>query len=434
MILYKKTDLINLPSTIGVYLFKKKDRVIYIGKSVNVKARIKSHFENAKVDNKERKIIENFDSVEVFTTDFEFNALLLESKLINKFKPLYNTRWKDDKSYIYIKITRDKNFPKILITRKDNDKKAVYFGPFPSVKTTEYLLKQIRKIFPYCSQKKISKNPCFYSKIGLCDPCPNFIVQLIKGPIKQNYINLYKKNIFYIKKILEGKNKVIERHLLLKIKHLAQINRYEDAIQYRNRLLLFQKLIYMNLYSNIETENVSTKTSLKELQDFLKKYFPNLKNLKRIECFDLSNISFEHSTGSMVVATNGQLSKSKYRKFKIKREKNKSDLSMLEEVLKRRFTNDWPHPNLVIVDGGTPQVLTALKLFNKIKLKIPVVGVAKHPDRLVIGVDGLPRLKSNLTEQKFKLLVLLRDESHRFAKKYHLYLRNLKLENLRMDR
>ena len=431
MILYKKTDLNNLPSATGVYLFKKKDSVIYIGKSVNVKARIKSHIENAKIDNKERKIIENFDAVQVLTTDFEFNALILESKLINKFKPIYNTRWKDDKSYIYLKITKDKNFPKILITRKDNDKKSVYFGPFPSVNTTEYLLKQIRKIFPFCSQKKISKCPCFYSKIGLCDPCPNYINQLKKGVNKQNYINLYKKNIFYIKKILEGKNKIIERHLLLKIKELAQKKMYEDAIQYRNRLLLFQKLIYINLYSNLETDIVSTKISLKELQVYLKKYFPNLRSLKRIECFDLSNISFEHSTGSMVVVTYGQLNKSKYRKFKIKRERNRSDLNMLEEVLKRRFKNKWQHPNLVIVDGGTPQVLTALKLFNKLKLKIPVVGVAKHPDRLVIGVDGLPKLKSNLTEQKFKLLVLLRDESHRFAKKYHLYLRNLKLDNLK---
>ena len=303
MILYKKTDLNNLPSATGVYLFKKKDSVIYIGKSVNVKARIKSHIENAKIDNKERKIIENFDAVQVLTTDFEFNALILESKLINKFKPIYNTRWKDDKSYIYLKITKDKNFPKILITRKDNDKKSVYFGPFPSVNTTEYLLKQIRKIFPFCSQKKISKCPCFYSKIGLCDPCPNYINQLKKGVNKQNYINLYKKNIFYIKKILEGKNKIIERHLLLKIKELAQKKMYEDAIQYRNRLLLFQKLIYINLYSNLETDIVSTKISLKELQVYLKKYFPNLRSLKRIECFDLSNISFEHSTGSMVVST-----------------------------------------------------------------------------------------------------------------------------------
>src|SRR3990167_3182815 len=132
---YKKNSISQIPSSIGVYLFKKKNKTIYIGKSVNLKARIKSHIENAKKDIKEKKIIDNFDRIEIIKTDYEFNALLLESMLINKYKPIYNARWRDDKSYLYVKITKDKDFPKIFISRREENSKAFYYGPFPSVKS-----------------------------------------------------------------------------------------------------------------------------------------------------------------------------------------------------------------------------------------------------------------------------------------------------------
>src|SRR3989338_6072818 len=138
MSVFDKNSINEIESSTGVYLFKKKNKIIYIGKSVNIKARIKSHFENAKKDIKERKIIENFDTIETIKTNYEFDALILESKLINKYKPQYNSR-------------------------KEKSKKDIYYGPFPSIRNVEYILKQIRKIFPYCSQNKISKKACFYN-------------------------------------------------------------------------------------------------------------------------------------------------------------------------------------------------------------------------------------------------------------------------------
>ena len=128
----------------------------------------------------------------------------------------------------------------------------------------------------------------------------------------------------------------------------------------------------------------------------------------------------------MVVAINGELDKSKYRKFKIKRKDNHSDLFMLEEVLTRRFNNQWQLPNLIIVDGGTPQVITALKILKKFNLDIPLIGLAKNPNRIVAGVEGLPSIKNLMSDPIFRILILLRDESHRFAKKYHVYLRDKK--------
>src|SRR3989344_4461586 len=392
MSVFDKNSINEIESSTGVYLFKKEKQIIYIGKSVNIKARIKSHFENAKKDIKEKKIIENFDTIETIKTNYEFDALILESKLINKYKPFYNARWRDDKSYLYIKITKDKNYPKIFISRKEKLQNSIYYGPYPSIKNVEYILKQIRKIFPYCSQNKLGKKGCFYNK----------------------------KNIYFIKQILEGKNTAIERSLLKGIQGYSKNNNFENAINIRNKLILFQKLILQQIFSNTDYDPTINFGFLKDLSNVFKKYFKNLKSLNRIECYDISNISFQYSTASMVVAINGELDKSKYRKFKIRRKDNHSDLFMLEEVLNRRFKNKWQLPNLIIIDGGSPQVITALKVFKKNNIDIPLIGLAKNPNRLIIGVDGLPTIRNLISNPIFRLLILLRDESHRFAKKYHV--------------
>ena len=426
MSVFDKKSINQIGSATGVYLFKKKKQIIYIGKSINIKARIKSHFENAKKDIKERKIIENFDTIETIKTNYEFDALILESKLINKYKPQYNSRWRDDKSYLYIKITKDKNYPKIFISRKEKSKKDIYYGPFPSIRNVEYILKQIRKIFPYCSQNKISKKACFYNKINLCNPCPSRIEQISDRNLKKVLIKQYKNNIHFIKQILEGKTNIIERNLLKNIQNFSKNNDFENALTLRNKLILFHRLILQQILTNTDYDPSINFRFLKDLVIFFNKYFKSLNNLHRIECYDISNISFQYSTASMVVAINGELDKSKYRKFKIKRKDNHSDLFMLEEVLTRRFNNQWQLPNLIIVDGGTPQVITALKILKKFNLDIPLIGLAKNPNRIIIGVEGLPSIKNLMSDPIFRILILLRDESHRFAKKYHVYLRDKK--------
>ena len=129
-----KDAITQIPTTTGIYIFQSNKIPTYIGKSVNIRARLNSHFENAKIDAKEQSIIESSDKIEYIITDSEFKALLLESKYIQKYKPRYNVRWRDDKSFLYIKITIKDTYPKILITRREADKKALYFGPFSSVK------------------------------------------------------------------------------------------------------------------------------------------------------------------------------------------------------------------------------------------------------------------------------------------------------------
>jgi len=115
----------HLPSTFGVYLFKRKNEILYVGKSINIKVRVLSHLKNALMDRKDFLIVNSSDSVKSRVTENEFKALLLESYLIKKYQPKYNAICKDGKSYLYIKISIKENFPKLILCRKEDDKKSL---------------------------------------------------------------------------------------------------------------------------------------------------------------------------------------------------------------------------------------------------------------------------------------------------------------------
>ena len=424
IITLNKDKIKKLPGFTGVYSFLKKNKPIYIGKSVNVKARLLSHLENARIDRKERLIIENADKLEYFVTDSEFKALILESKLIQTHHPHYNVRWKDDKSYLYIKVIINDQYPKVFATRKESEKGIKYFGPFPSVQSVDYLLREIRRAFPFCTQKKVGKRPCFYSKIGLCNPCPSTIERFKNSHLKEKLLEIYKRNIRNVIRILEGKTELVEKRLIGELKNFIKSEKYEEAIDIRNRLYYFQRLIHQQFRLLEESSYNQSEKALLELREVLRAYFPFLTQLERVECYDISNLLFKEATASMVVLENGNIARDKYRKFRLKNPKLKSDIEMIEETLDRRFKNDWPDPDLIVIDGGTPQVHKVIEVIKKNKLNIPVIGIAKHPDRLIAGIQGLPRIKIGDKRLGFNLIRRLRDESHRFARKYHLLLRD----------
>ncbi len=431
-VILDKEQIKKVPAVSGIYMFINKGKILYVGKSVNLKARLHSHLENAKVDRKEAKIINDSVEIEYFPTDSEFKALILEAKLIQTHRPKYNVRWIDDKSYLYIKITKRDNFPKIFLVRKEKDSRAVFFGPFPSVRSAHNLLHQIRKIFPFCSQKKIGHRPCFHSQIGLCKPCPNYIENLSDSALKQSLTKEYKYNIKQVIKILSGNLSSVEKSFRQELTSLTKQQEFEQALEVRNHFYEFRKLITQQLFDTQEFSNynISAK-ALADLLQILHNYLPSVNNLSRIECYDISSLSQKEATGSMVVLTEGTADKSQYRKFKVKNPHIFSDFAMLEEVIKRRFKNKWTQPNLIVVDGGKPQVRTVLRTLAEIDKRVPVIGLAKNPDRIIIGGQNLPTIRPNIHRNGFNLLRFIRDESHRFAHKYHLYLRDKKFYNKR---
>lgn len=420
-------QVVNIPSSPGVYIFRRMNEVLYIGKSVNLKARIKSHIENAKLDSKEKSIINNSSSISYTICDTEFNSLLLESRLIQKYKPKYNSRWLDDKSYLYIKITIGDEYPKILPVRKENDGNSSYFGPFPSLASIEVILRDIRRTFPFCTQKKVGNKPCFYSKIGLCSPCPNFISGLSDKKLRSRQKKIYRSNIRQVIRILNGRSTDVLKELYKQLQDSIRKQDYETAILIRDKILRFERFINHSSYNHTEEKFNRSAEAINSLVTILKSFFPNLSKLDRVECFDVSNISFHNSTASMVVLNNGIIDKSQYRKFKIRLADPRSDLEILSETIKRRFANDWPAPDLIVVDGGKPQVKIFKKALTTLKKNYAIIGIAKNPDRLVVGTSDFPTVKPAINNPGFNMIRNLRDESHRFARKYHLLLRSRNL-------
>ncbi|OGK18729.1 hypothetical protein A3G67_04055 [Candidatus Roizmanbacteria bacterium RIFCSPLOWO2_12_FULL_40_12] len=420
----RKTEIKKIDSFIGVYIFKSKNRPIYVGKSISVRARLLSHLENAKINAKEAKLLNETDKIETLQTDSEFKALILESELIKIHHPKYNVRWKDDKSYLYIKITIKEKYPKVLLSRKENDGKSLYFGPFSSTRNVYELLRETRKIFPFCIQKKISKSPCFYTKIGLCDPCPNGIEQLNDGKEKELYRKKYKKQIKQIVQLLKGNIESVQKNFYKRLKVFTKQEEYEQAIQMRNLILRLESLAKRQKFDPSDTSSYNQgKDNLQELIKLLALYYPKLDSIHRIECYDISNLGQKKATASMVVFTKGEPDKSQYRKFRIKNMKSNSDFQMIEEVLERRFKNKWDIPDLLIVDGGKPQIRVMLRVLAEIEKTIPVIGIAKNPDRLIVGNENLPTIRPKIHNKGFNLVQHMRDEAHRFARKYHLQLR-----------
>lgn len=419
-----KNNIKDLPRSIGVYLFKKRDEVLYVGKSVDIYSRIVSHLENAKINNKEKALIREAEKIEYQLVDSEFKALIIEAQLIKKYQPKYNSRWRDDKNFLWIKITVGEEFPKVHLVRKEDDLESMYFGPFSGVNEAKIILREARKIIPFCSDKKINKKPCFYSKIGLCNPCPNVIYFMNNKKEKKRLTKKYQKNIQFLIELLQGNNKNLSRKINRKIKFLVNQQKFEEAIIWREIL----KKIYYLLNKKINLDNYVYNESTKELEkleEFLKQFFPSI-NLKRIEGFDISNLSLKEGTASMVVFIDGIADISQYRKFKI-RANFKSDMQMLAEVLKRRLNNPWPLPQLFLIDGGTPQLKAASEVLNQKNINIPVIALAKNPDRIIVCENNriikipINKIPGNL------ILRSVRDESHRFAKKYHLLLRNKRI-------
>lgn len=420
------TEVEKLPSTVGVYLFEGRKKCLYVGKSINIKARVKAHLEAATCDNKEANLIKKTDTIVVYPTENEYQAIILEAKLIQTYLPKYNVRWRDDKSFLYIKITINEEYPKVFLSRKPIKKDGLYFGPFSSVNKGQILLRILRKIIPFCTQKKLTPYPCFYSKMGLCRPCPSAIHKEKDEKKKIALKKIYQQNIKKLIKILEGKIDYVLNNLKKQLKRLIKEEKYEEAVLIRNQIFHLNQLVAWHFYETDEiSKDYSGKEKLTSLISILTPYFNNLKNLNRIECYDVSNLKGKNATASLVVMNDGFFDKSAYRRFKIKNVQKQGDLPMMEEVFRRRFFGKKidPWPDLIILDGGKPQLKKILKVLAELKINIPVIAIAKKPDRLIIGQADYPKLKLAQNDPGFNLIKSIRDEAHRFAHQYHLFLR-----------
>src|SRR3990167_2679424 len=235
-----KSQIEKIPSHKGVYIFWNGNTPLYIGKAINLKLRIQSHFRNSSIDDKERQIIKKSTKITTTAVLTEFDALLVEASLINHYKPFFNVRSRDDKSYLYIKITVGDKYPKIFSVRRETDKFSLYFGPFESLLTVRKLLRQVRKLFPYCTEKKIRHHGCFYSKIGLCDPCHNLIENIVDQEIKKGEIDRYKSNIKKIITLFKGRSSKVVSEFENSLAETIKNDDFESGITIKKKLFFLK--------------------------------------------------------------------------------------------------------------------------------------------------------------------------------------------------
>ncbi len=517
----KPSSIQNIPLKPGVYIYKDdKGNILYIGKAKKLKSRVSSYFhQKANLSPTKKMMASKIKKIEYIITSSETEALLLETSLIKKHQPPYNIDLKDDKYFLYIKITVNEDFPRVFTVRRITKDRAKYFGPFTSSLSVRETLRLLRKIFPHQNFPK-PKSPHQlkfllnrYAKLlGPSNKTEyqqsiNKIIQFLKGdynqilndlkqkmrdasnkkqfekagnwrdkifainriaekqkvvstkPTNEDIISLASEssvsaiNLFNIRqgKLINKENFVLKNTIDQKQKDILQafIEQYYSSSPdkpkqiilpiaptdksliektFSFKIIVPQKGVkkqFINLgeenardyleqqKASWQREDEKSKDSLSEIKKLLKLK----KNPNRIEIYDISNIQGISAVGSMVVFTNGQPNKKWYRKFKIKIIDQANDPAMMAEVLARRFQHinkkneNWPKPDLIILDGGKSQLNTVNKAIN---IKIPIIALAKkNEDIYQLNKKNPVNLKFN--SPAFFLIQRMRDEAHRFA-------------------
>ena len=220
--LQKKLEL--LPDNPGCYLYKDNiGEIIYVGKAKNLKNRVKSYFTGTH-NKKTQTLVSKIEDLEYIIVNSEKEALLLENNLIKKYRPYFNIRLKDDKSYPYLMITKEEH-PRLLMTRKyKKNNKNIYFGPYVDIKSATEVKKILDKIYPLRKCNPVEKRPCMYYQIGECiGPCAKKITA-----------DDYKSQISKIKSFLTGNTKEILADLQSKMQEHIKNLEFEAAGQVHN--------------------------------------------------------------------------------------------------------------------------------------------------------------------------------------------------------
>jgi excinuclease ABC subunit C len=399
-----KEDLkaINLPDSPGVYFFLGQNKkILYIGKATSLKSRVRSYFAG---DIKEKRspliadMVKESFTLEFTETESVLEALILETNLIRSHKPKFNTKSKDDKSYNRVVITKEE-WPRVLVVRerdlheKFTKEEIKYeFGPYPSGVLLRDALKIIRRLFRFYDTK---------------DPIGQEKTKLTKGKIDFNrQIGLYPqlgdktkylKTIRHLKLFFEGKKQQIIVELEKDMMAAAKVMAFEEANRIKKQIFALKHIEDVSL---IKADRANEERGM----------------AWRVEAYDIAHLQGKDMVGVMTVVKNGESKRSDYRKFKIRTLNDANDPAALAEVLKRRLEHEeWPLPQLIVVDGNEIQINAAKKVLDGKNLAIQVVSVVKDDRHKASRVIAPPAI---MTTHSFDIL-LANAEAHRFAINFH---------------
>jgi excinuclease ABC subunit C len=429
MVNSKNKKIKNIPKLPGVYIMRDESgSIIYIGKAKNLKNRISSYFK-ADINSKATAIITTMRKIDYILCISEREALIIERDLINKVKPYFNSMWKDDKSYQYIKFSIYEDFPRLIFIRKKNKDGGLYFGPYPQIFYIKKFVRWLVKFF------KI--RPC---KINLVEgvlpeeknikSCLYYHTKMCYGPCLGKITSKdYKYKIKNVKLFLNGKFKKLENKWKIQMLSLSDNMRYEEAQEIRDRLCALQNMSERVMISEINLDRINQFVQKADAIDELKNVLGLKHQLTTIEGFDNSNLHGTDAVASMVRFQNGFADKENYRRFKIKTVIGADDFASMREVIFRRYSslkkNNADMPNLILVDGGKGQLIAATNALKELQIQIPIISLAKKHEEIFLPNKKMPLILSKHSPA-LRLLQSIRDEAHRFAVSYHRKLRSKK--------
>ncbi|MCH5166057.1 MAG: excinuclease ABC subunit UvrC [Clostridiales bacterium] len=533
----------DLPDTPGVYIMRDVNgQVIYVGKAVVLKNRVRQYFRNTEKPVKVQAMVDNIADFDYIITRTEKDALALENNLIKKYKPHYNILLKDDKTSPYIRIDTRAEFPTIEVTRRVKRDGARYFGPFigVSVRDVISILQSVYRLRT-CSGKLAKRTR----------PCLNYDIDLCLAPCCDRCDKAeYQKAINGAMSFLSGGGDDISGVITQKMTEAAEKENFERAISYRNQLRVLENLkskvvgelgnivnidafyytdngiygavsvcivrggkmmgvknyiinepqmfdgdmtsflpqyysmtnelpdeiclqaerdvsslveYFMSVFSKRPIISFPQKGMRKKLldtasrncSDFLVKSADRVKrdedmtlgacerlksifdlpSARRIECYDISNISGEDKVASGVVFIDGKADKAQYRRYRIRTVEGADDFRSMYETLTRRLIhykngdagfNELP--DLIVIDGGLEQVEFAARAADDVGVRVSMVGLAKRDEELYLRGNPVP-IKLKRDDYALRLLQRVRDEAHRFAVLYHRSLRSRRYES-----
>ncbi len=365
----------SAPKKPGVYFWlDNKGTVLYVGRATSLKARLSQYFQKG-IDTRIAEMVASASDLRYEETDTLLEAIILEAANIKKYWPKYNIVDRDDRSFIYVVIPK-KEFTRPIIIRGHELQKfpvgsAHVFGPYQSFYLLQKALRLIRYIFPYGTCKPSSGHACFDYQIGLC---PGACVGKISA-------REYQKNIANMVLLLKGE---------------------------RKRLL-----------AKLMKENPDKILALKHIQDvslLTRDEDLNERKVSRLEGYDISHHGGKEAYGSMVVFENGEPNTSQYRLFKIKEAPEGDDERALLEVLLRRFKHlEWQLPDLIMIDGGSPQISFLNRELALLNINVQLVGISKFSGDKLVFTSKTKKEQRELADNIKPTLLKLREEAHRFA-------------------
>jgi excinuclease ABC subunit C len=453
----------TIPHKPGVYLHKDRfGTVIYVGKALDLRKRVSQYFQSSRRmgwDLKFNALVEAICDFDVHVVRSEPEALLLESKLIKEFKPRFNVSLRDDKRYLMLKVNLNDPIPNFTFTRLKKDDGARYFGPFVNSVGLRNTVALARRQFNLRGCRVFTPGEadykhCLYAHLKYCTaPC-------VGNVTREQYLEQVKAACNF----LEGQCREMQSQLETEMKKAAATHDFEKAADLRDLLRdlndtwkkteKFARVPY-NLPLSINPEN-----DLVELAGILDLPSPP----RRIEGFDISNISGTFAVASLVSFKNGRPDRANYRRFKIKTVEGQDDFASMAEVVHRRYSrllresrakneggrlklNDDKNsvrpssilhppsslPDLILIDGGKGQLSMACAELAKLGLgQIPVIGLAKEFEEIYQPGESKP-LRLGLDHPAVKLLQRIRDECHRVANSYNAQLRLKRISESVLD-